>query len=458
ACRRSPSPCSTPESWPDPRSARMPATNTPRLQPNCWTPPGTSPAWLPTTGSSCPTWPCSTPCATPRSPRWCWGCAPASRCGRTSPACSARCPRSCGSRSMAESTGRTSGEADPAGRALPVTDAHLHLWDLGGGGYAWLSGAPERLRHDARWEDTADVHAELGVRRVILVQADDTLADTCALQERAAGIEAEPSPVDRADVVAWLPLDDPDATVEILQDPARSRRVVGARHLVHDDPDPGFLDRPTVRASLSVLAERGLALDVPDAFPRHLAQAARVAEDVEDLTVMLDHLGKPPLGNEPGMDRWEGQLRAFAHGPAPSRSCPGCPPAAPGTRTRQSCGGPSSSPWRPSGRTACCSAATGPSPRGPSIWDRARTRCSRCSPSCPTASGRRSCPGPPSASTADRARSPDARGSDPVGALLDPALHPTDVCGGMHPSQVTAPGAQGIQDPSVLGQGPVHGM
>src|SRR5690625_445575 len=312
----------------------MPATNTPRLQPNCWTPPGTSPAWLPTTGSSCPTWPCSTPCATPRSPRWCWGCAPASRCGRTSPACSARCPRSCGSRSMAESTGRTSGGADATGRALPVTDAHLHLWDLGGGGYAWLSGAPERLRHDARWEDTADVHAELGVRRVILVQADDTLADTCALQERAAGIEAEPSPVDRADVVAWLPLDDPDATVEILheparsrgvggaghlrpegpdpafrgrapvvrlplgdraatveilQDPARSRRAVGARPLAHHDPDPGFLDRPTVRASLSVLAERGLALDVPDAFPRHLAQAARVAEDVEDLTVVLDH-------------------------------------------------------------------------------------------------------------------------------------------------------------------------
>src|SRR5699024_5046459 len=135
--------------------------------------------------------------------------------------------------------------APPAGRARPVTDARVRRWDRGGGAYAWVSGAPESLRHDARWADTAAVHAALGVRRVRLVQADDTLADTCALQERAAGIESEPSPVDRADVVAWLPLDDPDATVEILQDPARSRRVVGARHLVHDDPDPGFLDRPT---------------------------------------------------------------------------------------------------------------------------------------------------------------------------------------------------------------------
>ena len=216
---------------------------------------------------------------------------------------------------MAESTGHATAEMDSAGGSLPVTDAHLHLWDLGAGGYAWLAGAPEGLRRDARWEETAAAHARLGVRRVILVQADDTLADTRALQAQAARIEAGPCPVDRADVVAWLPLDDPAGTAEILQDPARSRGVVGARHLVHDDPDPGFLDRPTVRASLAMLAERGLALDVPDAFPRHLLQAVRVAGDVEGLTVVLDHLGKPPLGDEPGMDRWEAQLRAFAGRP-----------------------------------------------------------------------------------------------------------------------------------------------
>lgn len=216
---------------------------------------------------------------------------------------------------MAEGTGRATSAAEAAGGSLPVTDAHLHLWDLGGGGYAWLSEAPAGLRRDARWEDTAAAHAGLGVRRVVLVQADDTLADTRAMQDQAARIEAEPSAVDRADVVAWLPLDDPAATAAILQDPARSRRVVGSRHLIHDDPDPGFLERPMVRASLSMLAERGLALDVPDAFPRHLAQAARVADEVEALTVVLDHLGKPPLGDGPGMDRWEAQLRAFAARP-----------------------------------------------------------------------------------------------------------------------------------------------
>lgn len=205
---------------------------------------------------------------------------------------------------MTESTGR------PA-----ITDAHLHLWDLSSGGYAWLTGAPSALRRDARWEDTAGAHADLGVRRVVLVQADDTLADTAAMDAAATRIEADSGPVDRADVVAWLPLADPAATEAFLIDPVRRRRVVGARHLVHDDPDPGFLDRPAVRESLGMLAAGRLPLDVPDAYPRHLAQAARVARQVPGLTVVLDHLGKPPLGDDAQMQQWEAQLRTFAELP-----------------------------------------------------------------------------------------------------------------------------------------------
>lgn len=193
-----------------------------------------------------------------------------------------------------------------------VTDTHLHLWDLSSGGYAWLAGAPRELRRDARWEDTAGAHARLGVRRVVLVQADDTLADTAAMDAAAGRIEADSGPVDRVDVVAWLPLADPAATAAFLADPVQRRRVVGARHLVHDDPDPGFLDRPAVRESLGMLAADRLPVDVPDAYPRHLTQAARVAREVQGLTVVLDHLGKPPLGDDAEMEQWEAQLRTFA--------------------------------------------------------------------------------------------------------------------------------------------------
>lgn len=211
---------------------------------------------------------------------------------------------------MTETAGTGGAGVQPA--AVPLTDTHLHLWDRAEGGYGWLDGAPQALRRDAGWEEVAAQHAELGTTRIVLVQADDTLEDTRAMQSSAERIESMPGTVEQVDVVAWLPLADPEATAALLEDPGAMRHVVGVRHLVHDDPDPGFLDRPEVRQSLALLADRGLPLDIPDAFPRHLDQAARVAAEVHDLVVVLDHLGKPPLGDPQAMPRWEQSLRSFA--------------------------------------------------------------------------------------------------------------------------------------------------
>src|SRR5699024_1557440 len=96
------------------------------------------------------------------------------RCARTSSAACGRSPRRSGSRSMREVR----------------TDAHLHLWDLAGGGYGWLAEAPEALRRNARWDAAAPQLDALGVERVVLVQADDTRADTLAMQEAATAIES----------------------------------------------------------------------------------------------------------------------------------------------------------------------------------------------------------------------------------------------------------------------------
>ena len=188
--------------------------------------------------------------------------------------------------------------------AGPVTDAPLHLWTRGGGRYAWLEQAPPALRRDARWEEAGPRLAALGVRRVVLVQAEDSLAETRALEAAAARIEAEAGPV---------PLDAAAASAALLEGPSALPRPVGVRALVHDDPDPGVLDRPAVRRSLALVAAAGLALDVPDAFPRHLGQATALAHEVPGLRVVLDHLGKPPFGGDTAT--WERQLRGLAAAP-----------------------------------------------------------------------------------------------------------------------------------------------
>lgn len=200
--------------------------------------------------------------------------------------------------------------ADPA----PVTDAHLHLWDLAESSYGWLAGAPEPLRRTVSFDDVREDLLDLGVHRVVLVQADDTAEDTAHLQRTARAIEAD-GRVPRADVVGWLPLTDPAAVADALADPDRTDHLVGVRHLVHDEPDPGFLDRPEVARSLELLADAGLPLDVPDAFERHMAQVVRVAARHPGLVVVLDHLGKPPLGEAAAMARWREQITAIAEHP-----------------------------------------------------------------------------------------------------------------------------------------------
>ncbi|MFC8303816.1 amidohydrolase family protein [Specibacter sp. NPDC057265] len=189
----------------------------------------------------------------------------------------------------------------------PRIDAHLHLWQLAQGQYSWLKPG-HGLLYDSFTAGQA--HAELSAAKVaqaILVQADDTAADTEAMLAAAAAHDWI------VGVVGWLPLEDPGAAARRLEQWGRHSAFCGVRTLLHDDPRPGFLDLAPVRRSLALLARAGVAFEVPDAFPRHLGQAAAVARELPELTVVIDHLGKPPrAGSAADMRAWETQLRAVA--------------------------------------------------------------------------------------------------------------------------------------------------
>ncbi|GAB2453723.1 amidohydrolase family protein [Xylanimonas ulmi] len=184
-----------------------------------------------------------------------------------------------------------------------IVDAHLHVWDRTVSEYAWIPPGP--LARSFGLDDVRVALAAAGVEAVVLVQAEDSEADTHAM------LAAAGDPL-VAGVVGWVRLDDP--TTAAAQLGAYGRRLCGVRHLVHDDPRDGLLDLPAVRASLRLVAEAGLAFDVPDAWPRHLGAVAALADALETLPVVVDHLGKPPRGTD-AMDAWERALRAVAARP-----------------------------------------------------------------------------------------------------------------------------------------------
>ena len=51
------------------------------------------------------------------------------------------------------------------------------------------------------------------------------------------------------------------------------------------------------------MEERGLVLELPCVFPRHLGDLPELAQRFPPLTIVIDHLGKPPLGTE-HMGEW----------------------------------------------------------------------------------------------------------------------------------------------------------
>jgi L-fuconolactonase len=187
-------------------------------------------------------------------------------------------------------------------------DAHLHLWDLQRSAYSWIAPELGPLHTTIPAERAEAELRAAGVAHVVLVQAEDSVTDTEFMLEVAGAHDWV------AAVVGWVQLDDPALAAAQLDRFTGDPAFRGVRHLVHDDPRDDFFALPSVRTSLGLLAERGLPLDVPDAWPRHLTATAELAGALPGLTVVLDHLGKPPHG-KPDFPRWREAFAAVAARP-----------------------------------------------------------------------------------------------------------------------------------------------
>ncbi len=192
-----------------------------------------------------------------------------------------------------------------------IIDAHVHIWDLHQGAveYPWLTPA---LGTIYRTFTLADARADMdaaGVSAIVLVQASDSLAETDALLAAAAAADRP------ARVVGWLPLTEPVATAAALERYAAcGTALVGARHLIHDEPDRGWLLRSDVAESMNLLARAGLVFDAVAETSDLLALVPRIAERHPSMTIVLDHLGKPPIATG-GWQPWARMLAAAAAQP-----------------------------------------------------------------------------------------------------------------------------------------------
>jgi L-fuconolactonase len=195
-----------------------------------------------------------------------------------------------------------------AGDRTPLVDTHLHMWDLERCEYGWITPAVGILDRTHSIDEVEQERLAAGVTGAVLVQAANSRCDTDLM---LAAMAAHPYVTG---VVGWVDLLRGDAAGEDAAALAADGRVVGIRHLIHDEPDPDWVVQGVVVDGLREVARAGLAFDVVAVLPRHLEHVPTLAATVPGLTLVIDHLAKPPIASG-DLAGWRTRLAAAAAHP-----------------------------------------------------------------------------------------------------------------------------------------------
>jgi L-fuconolactonase len=186
-----------------------------------------------------------------------------------------------------------------------IVDAHHHFWNTMRNPLPWMTpdhGAIAGIFEPATLAPSLAAHR---IDRTVLIQGACLDSDTDYLFELADGVTWIGA------VTAWLPLADPSRCRLRLAELAHHSKFRAVRHLIHDEPDPHWIMQPEVLESLALVAESQLILELPIVFPHHFRDTAELAGRFPDLRLVVDHLGKPPIGSD-RMDEWEALIRSCA--------------------------------------------------------------------------------------------------------------------------------------------------
>ena len=184
-----------------------------------------------------------------------------------------------------------------------IVDAHHHFWDPTRREYPWMTEELATIRRPFGPGELRPLLEDNGVDRTVLVQALSSLDETRELLDTAATSEFV------AGVVGWVDLTSPDVTDTLAS--LVSDLLVGIRHQVHDEPDPGWLLRDDVQRGIAAVGEAGLVYDLL-VRTRELPAALETVRRQKDVSFVIDHAAKPHIAGASWDAEWERNLAPFS--------------------------------------------------------------------------------------------------------------------------------------------------
>lgn len=185
-----------------------------------------------------------------------------------------------------------------------MIDAHHHLWKYSAAEYGWITPEMRVLRRDFLPEQLEELMHHFGIEGTVAVQARQTLEETSWLLSLA-----EKHPLIRG-VVGWVPLTEGAGVKRHLEHFSGNHRLRGVRHVIHDEPDPGYILREDFNAGVSALQGTGLRYDIL-IFERHLPAAIEFVDRHPHQVFILDHVAKPRI-KERILSPWDRNMREMA--------------------------------------------------------------------------------------------------------------------------------------------------
>jgi len=186
-------------------------------------------------------------------------------------------------------------------------DAHVHFWGSAElAGYGWMTPEMDAIRRSFGPEDLRGHLERHGFDRAVLVQTCPSLEETRGYLELAATTGF------LGGVVGWVDLTDPavaEAVAELREGPG-GRYLVGIRHQVHDEDDPGWLSKKDVRRGIAAVGKAGLAYDIL-VRTRELPAALALVRALPDMRFAIDHIAKPPIASG-ATSEWAAGLKPLA--------------------------------------------------------------------------------------------------------------------------------------------------
>ena len=187
-----------------------------------------------------------------------------------------------------------------------IIDSHHHLWKYNQDDFGWMNDSMEVLKRDYLPADLEDELVSTMVLGTVVVQARQMIEETAWLLDLA-----ERTPFIKG-VVGWFNLQSEHLRVKLDQY-AGNPKLVGVRHVIHDEPDDEFMLRPAFLKGLELLHHYDLVYELL-LFPKHLKRATELVRLLPDQRFILDHMSKPDI-NSGLLHPWEDDIEALASHP-----------------------------------------------------------------------------------------------------------------------------------------------